>query len=62
MARPIDVDAIELATYAQRFGATGLTFPDDVTRFFSPHAGGRSVMLLVALGHADPAALGRVVR
>ncbi len=41
-----------LAAYAQRFGATGLTFFDDeVTEFFSPHAAGKSVMFLVALGH-----------
>jgi SagB-type dehydrogenase family enzyme len=40
-----------LAAYAQRFGATGLTFFDDeVTEFFSPHASGKSVMFLVALG------------
>jgi nitroreductase len=40
-----------LAAYAQGFGATGLTFfDDDVTAFFSPHAAGRSVMFLVALG------------
>ena len=40
-----------LGTYAQRLGATGLTFfDDDVTTFFSPHAEGKSVMLLVALG------------
>ncbi|MEN8377101.1 MAG: SagB/ThcOx family dehydrogenase, partial [Gemmatimonadota bacterium] len=49
-----------LASYAQRFGATGLTFFDDeVTEFFSPHASGKSVMFLVALGHSDRAALGR---
>jgi SagB-type dehydrogenase family enzyme len=48
-----------LAAYAQRFGATGLTFFDDeVTEFFSPHAAGKSVMFLVALGHPDRAALG----
>jgi SagB-type dehydrogenase family enzyme len=42
-----------LAAYAQRFGATGLTFLDDeVTDFFSPHAEGKSVMFLVALGRA----------
>jgi hypothetical protein len=29
-----------------------------VTEFFSPHAAGKSVMFLVALGHPDPAALG----
>ncbi|MFQ5912941.1 MAG: SagB/ThcOx family dehydrogenase [Nitrospinota bacterium] len=40
-----------LAAYAQRFGATGLTFfDDDVTEFFSPHARGKSVMFLMALG------------
>ena len=40
-----------LAAYAQRLGATGLTFyDDDVTEFFSPHAQGKSVMFLVALG------------
>jgi hypothetical protein len=42
-----------LAAYAQRLGASGLTFFDDeVTRFFSPHAAGKSVMFLVALGKA----------
>jgi len=40
-----------LAAYAQRLGASGLTFyDDDVTEFFSPHAAGKSVMFLVALG------------
>ena len=40
-----------LAAYAQRLGASGLTFfDDDVTTFFSPHAEGKSVMFLVALG------------
>jgi SagB-type dehydrogenase family enzyme len=40
-----------LASYAQRLGATGLTFyDDDVTQFFSPHAQGKSVMMLVAIG------------
>jgi len=42
-----------LAAYAQRLGATGLTFfDDDVTRFFSPHAEGQSAIFLVALGHS----------
>jgi hypothetical protein len=42
-----------LAAYAQRLGASGLTFfDDDVTRFFAPHAEGKSVMFLVALGKA----------
>jgi hypothetical protein len=40
-----------LAAYAQRLSATGLTFYDDeVTRFFSPHAHGKVVTLLVAIG------------
>ena len=48
-----------LGAYAQRFGATGLTFFDDeVTELFSPHAAGKSVMFLVALGYPDRAALG----
>src|SRR6266851_4543933 len=42
-----------LAAYAQRLGASGLTFfDDDVTRFFSPHAEGKSAIFLVALGHS----------
>lgn len=50
---------IYLAAYAQRFGGSGLTFFDDeVTEFFSPHAAGKSVMFLVALGHPDRVALG----
>jgi SagB-type dehydrogenase family enzyme len=40
-----------LAAYAQRLGASGLTFfDDDVTEFFSPDAAGKSVMFLIALG------------
>jgi SagB-type dehydrogenase family enzyme len=40
-----------LAAYAQRLGASGLTFfDDDVTEFFSPHAVGKSVMFLIAIG------------
>ena len=40
-----------LAAYALGLGATGLTFFDDeVTKFFSPHARGKSVMFLIALG------------
>jgi SagB-type dehydrogenase family enzyme len=42
-----------LAAYAQRLGATGLTFfDDDVTRFFSPHAEGQSAIFLLAMGHS----------
>jgi SagB-type dehydrogenase family enzyme len=40
-----------LAAYAQRLGASGLTFfDDDVIEFFSPHAAGKSVMFLMAIG------------
>ena len=40
-----------LAAYGQGLGATGLTFfDDDVTEFFSPHAAGKSVMFLTAIG------------
>ncbi len=45
-----------LAAYAQRFGATGLTFYDDeVVRFFSPHAAGLDAIFVTALGRAAPA-------
>ena len=40
-----------LASYAQRLGASGLTFFDDeVTDFFSPHAHGKSAIFLIAIG------------
>lgn len=40
-----------LAAYALKRGATGLTFyDDDVTEFFSPHAAGKSCMLVVSIG------------
>ena len=40
-----------LAAYAQRLGATGLTFfDDDVTSFFSPHAKEKSAIFLLAIG------------
>ena len=42
-----------LAAYAQRLGASGLTFyDDDVVSFFSPHARGKSAIFLVALGQS----------
>jgi SagB-type dehydrogenase family enzyme len=42
-----------LAAYAQRLGATGLTFfDDDVIEFFSPHAKGKSTIFLLAIGKA----------
>jgi SagB-type dehydrogenase family enzyme len=47
-----------LAAYAQRLGATGLTFyDDDVIQFFSPHAQGKSVMMLLATGKSAKALL-----
>jgi SagB-type dehydrogenase family enzyme len=42
-----------LAAYAQHLGATGLTFyDDDVIRFFSPHAEGKSAIFLIAVGNS----------
>ena len=42
---------IYIAAYAVGRGATGLTFfDDDVTEFFSPHAAGKSCMLVVSVG------------
>jgi len=52
---------VYLLSYALGLGATGLTFyDDDVVRFFSPHASGKSVMFLMAVGHS--AASGRPLR
>ena len=49
-----------LAAYAQRLSVTGLTFYDDeVVRFFSPHARGKSVTMLVATGHNAKSVLQR---
>jgi nitroreductase len=43
---------VYLGAYALGLGATGLTFfDDDVSRFFSPRAAGKSVMFLSAVGH-----------
>ncbi|HTY56236.1 MAG TPA: SagB/ThcOx family dehydrogenase [Candidatus Binataceae bacterium] len=40
-----------LAAYSLEHGASGLTFyDDDTTEFFSPHAAGKSPLLMVALG------------
>ncbi len=51
MEAGITAGRLYLAAYAQGFGASGLTFfDDDVTAFFSPHAAGKSVMFLIALG------------
>ncbi len=47
----IEAGKVYLACYALRLGATGLTFfDDDVTAFFAPHAAGKSVLFLMALG------------
>ena len=51
MEAAVTAGRLYLAAYAQGFGASGLTFfDDDVTEFFSPHAAGKSVMFLIALG------------
>jgi SagB-type dehydrogenase family enzyme len=51
LAAAIEGGKLYLAAYALRLGATGLTFfDDDVTEFFSPHAAGKSVMFLTAVG------------
>ena len=48
----ITAGKLYLAAYALKLGATGLTFfDDDVTDFFSPHAKGKSVMFLNAVGN-----------
>ena len=44
-----------LAAYAQRFGATGLTFYDTaVAEFFAPHARGKDALFVTALGRSVP--------
>ncbi len=55
LAAAIEGGRSYLAAYALGLGATGLTFfDDDVTTFFSPHAAGKSVLFLVALGVCRP--------
>ncbi len=52
LAAAIEGGKLYLAAYALGLGATGLTFFDDeVTGFFSPHAAGKAVMFLTAVGH-----------
>ncbi len=56
MEASVTAGRLYLAAYAQGFGASGLTFfDDDVTAFFSPHAAGKSVMFLIALGRRQRA-------
>jgi SagB-type dehydrogenase family enzyme len=51
LSAAIDGGRLYLAAYRLGLGATGLTFfDDDVTSFFSPHAAGKSVMFLIAVG------------
>ncbi|MBV9894950.1 MAG: SagB family peptide dehydrogenase [Chloroflexi bacterium] len=51
LSAAIEGGKLYLAAYALHLGATGLTFfDDDVTDFFSPHAAGKSVMFLTAVG------------
>jgi len=46
-----------LGAYAQRFGASGLTFYDRaVVEFFSPHAAGKDALFVTALGRSVPVA------
>jgi SagB-type dehydrogenase family enzyme len=50
-----------LTAYAQRFGATGLTFyDDDVVRFFSPHAAGKDAIFVTAVGRSVRAGAGPI--
>jgi SagB-type dehydrogenase family enzyme len=52
LSAAIEGGQLYLAAYRQALGATGLTFfDDDVTHFFEPHAAGKSVMFLTAVGH-----------
>jgi nitroreductase len=61
LAAAIEGGKLYLAAYALGLGATGLTFfDDDVTRSFSPHAAGKSVMFLTAIGR--PARRSALVR
>ncbi len=47
----IHAGRVYLACYSLDRGATGLTFyDDDTTTFFSPHADGKSPLLMVAIG------------
>lgn len=49
-----------LGAYAQRFGASGLTFYDRaVVEFFSPHAAGKDALFVTALGRSVPVAAPR---
>ena len=55
LSAAIEAGRLYLAAYGGGLGATGLTFfDDDVTVFFSPHAAGKSVMFLMAVGHPAP--------
>jgi nitroreductase len=51
LSAALEAGKLYLAAYTLGLGATGLTFfDDDVTRFFSPHAAGKRVMFLTAVG------------
>lgn len=48
-----------LAAYAQRLGASGLTFyDDDVVEFFSPHSAGKSTIFCMTVGQSARARSG----
>jgi SagB-type dehydrogenase family enzyme len=52
LSAAVEAGKLYLAAYKHHLGASGLTFFDDeVTSFFSPHASGKSVMFLTAVGH-----------
>ena len=45
---------VYLSSYSQKLGASGSTFYDDaVTEFFSPHALGKSCMIVIGVGIPD---------
>jgi SagB-type dehydrogenase family enzyme len=51
LSAAIEGGRLYLGAYGRGLGATGLTFFDnDVATFFSPHAAGKSVMFLTAVG------------
>ena len=55
----VRIGNVYLCAHSMGLGATGMTFYDDeVVEFFSPHAAGKSVMSLAAVG--VPHALNRV--
>jgi SagB-type dehydrogenase family enzyme len=53
LSAAVEAGKLYLAAYRLGLGATGLTFfDDDVTHFFEPHASGKGVMFLTAVGRS----------